>query len=199
MAVNDYLTEEERFALENVTIGICGAGGLGSNCAAHLVRAGVRKFVLADYDVVTESNLNRQFFFRDQIGEKKVFALATNLRRISEGLSLTLVDRRLSEADIPEVFASCDIIVEAVDRAETKARLIALVLKMGKRLVTASGMAGWGRSNLLKVRRMGTDVIVVGDAESEVSSTQPPQSPRVGIVAAQEANSVISMILGKEI
>ena len=53
-------------------VGIAGAGGLGSNCAAHLVRAGMKKLVIADFDVVNESNLNRQFFFRNQLGQKKV-------------------------------------------------------------------------------------------------------------------------------
>ena len=64
MSANPYLTPAERAVLERARIGIAGAGGLGSNCAMHLVRAGVRRLVVADFDVVGESNLNRQFFFR---------------------------------------------------------------------------------------------------------------------------------------
>ena len=67
MSANPYLTPAERAVLERARIGIAGAGGLGSNCAMHLVRAGVRRLVVADFDVVGESNLNRQFFFRDQL------------------------------------------------------------------------------------------------------------------------------------
>ena len=76
MQVNFYLTREEADRLQNVKIGIGGAGGLGSNAAAHLVRAGIEHLVIADFDTVSEGNLNRQFFFRDQIGKFKTEALA---------------------------------------------------------------------------------------------------------------------------
>ena len=109
---NPLLTEAERAALEAAKVGIAGAGGLGSNCAAHLVRAGVRRLVIADFDVVAESNLNRQFYFRDQIGRKKVDALAENLRRIEPGLELELACERLDGARARELFADCDVVVE---------------------------------------------------------------------------------------
>ena len=72
MQTNLYLTPGERTRLAAATVGIAGAGGLGSNCALHLVRSGVGRLVIADFDVVNDSNLNRQFYFRDQIGRKKV-------------------------------------------------------------------------------------------------------------------------------
>ena len=95
MGANTYLNDEERDIRENAVVGIAGAGGLGSNCAMHLVRAGMKRLVIADFDVVSESNLNRQFFFRDQLGRKKVDALAENLRRIEPDLKLDLRDVRL--------------------------------------------------------------------------------------------------------
>ena len=79
MGANTYLTERERGILENAKVGIAGAGGLGSNVAMLLVRAGMKKLVIADFDIVNESNLNRQFFFRHQLGEKKIDALAARL------------------------------------------------------------------------------------------------------------------------
>ena len=107
MSVNTYLNERERRILESAVVGIAGAGGLGSNCAMHLVRAGVKKLVIADFDVVGESNLNRQFFFRDQLGRKKVDALAENLRRIEPDLSLDLRDVRLAPDNIDWTFSGC--------------------------------------------------------------------------------------------
>ena len=103
--VNTYLTETEREILEKARIGIAGAGGLGSNCAMHLVRAGLRKFVICDFDVVSASNLNRQFFFRDQIGRKKVAALGENLRRIEPELDLELCDIRLDSESVRKLFS----------------------------------------------------------------------------------------------
>ena len=80
-----YLGEERLAFLQTVTVGIAGAGGLGSNCAMHLVRSGFKRFVIADFDRVEPSNLNRQAFRLDQVGEKKVAALAENMRGVNPG------------------------------------------------------------------------------------------------------------------
>lgn len=197
--MNTYLTEEQRATLEKAKVGIAGAGGLGSNCAMHLVRAGIRRLVLCDFDVVSESNLNRQFYFRDQVGEKKVFALADNLRRIEADLELELHDVRLSAENLKATFADCDIVVEAFDGAEMKAVFLREMIPTGKRLVSASGMAGVGRSNAMRVQRMGHRLVMAGDGESGVSETSAPQSPRVGIAAAMEANSVMALLLNEDV
>lgn len=197
--MNPYLTKAEKEILERVRIGICGCGGLGSNCAMHLVRAGVRRLILADFDVVSESNLNRQFFFRDQIGKQKVDALAENLLRIESELELTLVSKRLDIDGVEKLFASCDVVVEAVDVAETKAMLISRMMQLKKPLVTASGMAGWGKSAAMSVHKLSPTLVMVGDGATEVSERLAPQSPRVGIAAAMQANSVLALILGHEV
>ena len=60
-------------------IGIAGCGGIGSNVAYHLVRAGVKNFKFGDFDKIEESNLNRQFFFKEQVGLYKSETLTKNL------------------------------------------------------------------------------------------------------------------------
>ena len=137
MAANTYLTPEERAALESVRVGIAGAGGLGSNCAMHLVRAGVKHLTIVDFDVVNESNLNRQFFFRDQIGQKKVEALKANLLRIEPDADIRAVDMRLDASSAREVFADCGIVVEAFDAVDAKVMLVSAFASSGKKLVTA--------------------------------------------------------------
>ncbi|MGN0852169.1 MAG: sulfur carrier protein ThiS adenylyltransferase ThiF [Kiritimatiellia bacterium] len=199
MGCNPYLTEIERDVLERARIGIAGAGGLGSNCAMHLVRAGVKKFVICDFDVVNASNLNRQFFFRDQIGRKKVEALGENLRRIEPDLELDLRDVELDAASVADVFSACDIVVEAFDNARAKAMLLAALIPAGRTVVAASGLAGWGRSRQIGLRRMGRNLVMVGDGAAEVCAERAPVSPRVGIAAAMEANSVVALLLGKEL
>jgi sulfur carrier protein ThiS adenylyltransferase len=194
MTADTYLTERERAALGSVRVGIAGAGGLGSNCAMHLVRAGVRHLVVADFDVVCESNLNRQFYFRDQLGMRKVEALRANLFRIDPEADVRAVDVRLDAESAREVFADCDIVVEAFDAAEAKAMLVAALA--GRRMVVASGIAGWGRSNAIRARGFGDSLVVVGDGESEVGEGLSPHSPRVGIAAAMQANAVVAMALG---
>ena len=71
MNVNPYLSADQQTILERAKVGVAGLGGLGSNVLSHLIRSGVTHFVAADFDVVSQSNLNRQFYFADQIGQKK--------------------------------------------------------------------------------------------------------------------------------
>ena len=197
MSANTYLTPEERAVLESARVGIAGAGGLGSNCAMHLVRAGVQHITVVDFDVVNESNLNRQFFFRDQLGQKKVEALKENLLRIDPDADIRAVDMRLDASSAREVFADCGIVVEAFDAVDAKVMLVSAFASSGKKLVTASGLAGWGRSNAMRVRKMGS-IVAIGDGETSVGDGAAPVSPRVGIAAAMEANAVVSLLLGCE-
>lgn len=197
MGANTCLTVRERAILDRARVGIAGAGGLGSNCAMHLVRAGLTRLVIADFDIVNESNLNRQFYFRDQLGQKKVTALAENLRRIEPRLELELRDIRLTRDNSADCFADCSVIVEAFDGAAAKAMLLAALIPTGKPIVSASGLAGWGRSNEIRTRRVGENLVLVGDCASGVRAGCAPVSPRVGIAAAMEANAVMALLLGE--
>jgi len=197
MSANTYLTPEERAVLESARVGIAGAGGLGSNCAMHLVRAGVQHLTVVDFDIVNESNLNRQFFFRDQLGQKKVAALKENLLRIDPDADIRAVDAKLDAVSVKEIFGDCDIVVEAFDVVDAKVMLVSSFASSGKKLVTASGLAGWGHSNEMRVRKMG-NIVAIGDGETAVGENAAPASPRVGIAAAMQANAVVSLLLGCE-
>ncbi|MGA2547793.1 MAG: sulfur carrier protein ThiS adenylyltransferase ThiF [Rectinemataceae bacterium] len=188
--------EEYRKRLSEKKVGIAGAGGLGSNCAAALTRAGVGRLVIADFDRVSEANLDRQFFFLDQVGSLKVDALTENLRRIDPVLSVEAHALRLDPDSLIRIFTGCDVLVEAFDTAEAKAMMIETVLARmpGTPLVSASGLAGFGRSEDIRVRRSGL-LWLVGDLVSEVGPESPPMAPRVGIAASMEANLVLEILL----
>lgn len=190
--------EEIRKHLKNKSVGIAGCGGLGSNCAAALARAGVGTLVIADFDVIVESNLNRQYFFYDQIGMLKVFALKSLLERINPRIRVHAFDLRLCPSDVVEIFSGCDVIVEAFDKAEMKHMIIDAVSNHlpGKPLVVGVGMAGWGDSNSIRTRHSG-NLVICGDEMNEVSEMNPPVAPRVGIVANMQANAVMELLLGK--
>ena len=182
--------------LSNKTVGIAGAGGLGSNCAAALIRCGVGKLIVADYDVVAEPNLNRQFYFYNQIGMKKVDALRDNLLKINPWAILQIHDTRVTPQNIPLLFSMCDVVVEAFDDAEQKYLLIEYMVTHSPSvpLVAASGMAGWGNLDTLNIVRSG-NLIVCGDSTSEVAVDNPPLAPRVGVVANMEADVVLEFLL----
>jgi len=188
--------EAYRKQLSGAKVGIAGCGGLGSNCAAALARAGVGRLVFADFDTVSEANLDRQFFFRDQVGRPKAECLAENLKRIDPSLSLVASKARLDPDGIVALFEGCDVIVEAFDGADQKAMIIETVLSRmrGTWLVAASGLAGYGRDASLGLHVSGR-LVLCGDLESEVSTDQPPMAPRVGIVANMEADAVVSILL----
>ena len=183
-------------SLKNRTVGIAGCGGLGSNCAVALVRAGVGKLVLADFDIVSQGNLNRQYFFLDQVGRKKVEALSENLLRINPALILECHDLKLEPESLVQHFSQCDVIVEAFDLATEKLMLIETVLdKMPEKyLVSGVGLAGWGGNEQIRENRFG-NLIVCGDLEHEVSEEFPPLAPRVGVVANMQANAVLEILL----
>ena len=198
MNVNPYLSAAQQTILERAKVGVAGLGGLGSNVLSHLMRSGVTHFVAADFDVVSQSNLNRQFYFADQIGQKKTSALAENLRRINPDIELELHDCLLTEENIPEIFKNCDVVVEAFDKADAKTMLITTLSKTNIPIVAASGLAGFGRSNDIRVRKVGSRLYLVGDLTSGISPELAPASPRVGIAASIQANTVIAILLGLE-
>jgi sulfur carrier protein ThiS adenylyltransferase len=183
--------------LQEVRVGIAGAGGLGSNCAANLVRSGFKQLVLVDFDAVEASNLNRQFFFADQVGMAKVAALRSNLLRINPDLELTVAPEKLTEANLDRFFGACQVIVEALDRPESKRMLVEHFWGSSKLLVSASGLAGWGRSDALVTRKYGNNLYVVGDQDAEVTPDRPPLAPRVNIAAAKQADIILNWVLGE--
>jgi sulfur carrier protein ThiS adenylyltransferase len=181
-------------------VGIAGAGGLGSNCAIALARSGVGTLVIADFDVVEPANLNRQYYFSDQIGMAKTDALKENICRIDSSVIVTTHKVRLDTENIPLIFAECDIIVEAFDQASEKEMLIETVQEKMPLipLIVGSGMAGWGKTDLLKCKKADDFLYVCGDESSEVSDELPCIAPRVGIVSNMQANLVLEILLGIE-
>lgn len=190
--------QEIKTVLRTKSVGIAGCGGLGSNCAVALARVGIGTLVLADYDVIVESNLNRQYYFHDQLGMLKVFALKHNIAMIDPAVKVHAFDIRLCISDIVEVFSRCDVIVEAFDRAEMKHMIIEAVYNHlpDKYLVMGVGMAGWGDNDLIHCRR-SDKLIICGDELNEIAEHNPPLAPRVGVVANMQANAVLEVLLGK--
>ncbi len=189
--------EEIKKKLSRYTVGIAGAGGLGSNCASSLVRSGIGRLVIADFDIVSHSNLNRQFFFTDQVGMPKVDALKINLERISSESVVEAYNLKLDNNNIANLFKDCDIIVEAFDRSDMKlmfAETLAAELP-GTPLIMGSGVAGWGGNEELRSRKVDDTLYICGDEKAEVSGQLPPIAPRVTIVSNMQANIVLEILL----
>ncbi|HAL30751.1 MAG TPA: hypothetical protein DCP20_08575 [Coriobacteriia bacterium] len=192
------LDPELRARLHGCTVAIIGCGGLGSNVAEMLVRSGVGRLTLVDFDTVDERNLNRQFFFRDQIGMPKVIALAENLQRIRSDVRLDLVQDRVTSENLVGLVRGACAIVEAVDEAGVKAMIVNTCLAElpDIPLVTASGLAGYGSTNAIVTERMADGLYVVGDLTSDVRDGHPLFASRVMAAAAAQAHAVVRVLLG---
>lgn len=181
--------------IQKVKVGLAGAGGLGSNCAAFLVRSGFKKLKLVDFDRVETSNLNRQFFFTDQVGRHKVYALSENLRRINPDSQIEALALKIEKNTAAVIFSDCDIVVEALDKAKDKKDLVEACLEAGQKVIAASGIAGWGRADGITIHRVNKNFYLVGDMVSEVAPDNPPLAPGVAVAAAKQADVVLKLVL----
>jgi sulfur carrier protein ThiS adenylyltransferase len=197
MVCSSYYSSEQYTAISKTTVGIAGAGGLGSNCAVNLVRSGFSKFVIADFDVVELSNLNRQAYLPEHIGQPKVESLKGQLLKINPECTINAVQVRLNETNARGFFSECEVVVEAFDSSRNKAMLVNLFLGSEKLIVSASGLGGFGNSDRIVTRKIRENFYLVGDGTSGVDSNVRPLAPCVGIAAAKEADIVLSWVLEK--
>lgn len=182
--------------LSKASVAVCGLGGLGSNIAAALARAGVGRLHIIDFDTVDISNLNRQMYFMDQLGIPKTEALYDTLMRIAPYCDIRKDCIRLTEDNISDLLADEDIIVEAFDKADQKAMLVNCVLEKmpDKYLVSGSGMAGLAPSNMIRTKRMTDRFYLCGDGVSDIADGMGLVSSRVLVCAAHQAHAVIRII-----
>lgn len=181
------------------TVAICGLGGLGSNIAVSLARAGVGKLILIDFDRVDITNLHRQQYKATQIGINKTDALKNSLLEIAPYVALETHTIRVTEENAAHLLQDADIICEAFDDVEAKAMLINTVLEAlpNKYLVAASGMAGMGSANTIQTRRVSKQFYLCGDGISDVSEAGSLVASRVMLCAAHQAHTVLRIIAGE--
>lgn len=182
----------------NSTVAICGLGGLGSNIAVSLARAGIGKLILVDFDKVDISNLHRQQYKADQIGRFKTEALAENLREIAPYIKVETHAVAVTEENLEALLSEADLICEAFDRAKAKAMLVNGVLEKlhTKYLIAASGMAGLGSANSIQTRRITNRFYLCGDGISDVADNIGLVAPRVMLCAAHQAHMVLRILSG---
>lgn len=184
---------------QKACVGIAGAGGLGSNIAVSLTRAGIGKLVIADFDVISTTNLNRQQFYLDQVGISKIDALSANLARISPFTTLHAHELRITPENVEPLFGKCDLMIEAFDLADQKLMLIETWQELypEKPIISASGLAGVGNNSAIRTVNCG-NLYIVGDQESELTPGISPVSARVAIVANMQANLCLELLLQAE-
>jgi sulfur carrier protein ThiS adenylyltransferase len=180
---------------QKATIGIAGAGGLGSNIAISLARAGIGTLIIADYDIVTAENINRQQYTLAQIGKRKVDAIAENIRTFNPFIELVLHPVKVTPANFCDIFEGADLILEALDEAEQKEMLISCWAKNypDRHIIIASGIAGYGKNETIHTEHYGF-LHIVGDLTSELQAGICPIATRVAVVANLQANLALELL-----
>ena len=185
--------------LKKAEVCILGLGGLGSNVAILLARGGIGHLKLIDFDVVEASNLNRQQYRISHIGIKKTEAIKTIIKEINPFVEIDTLDIKVDRENILSVVEDIEIVVEAFDRAETKAMAIEeLLTNKNKIVISASGMAGLGSANEVITRKIKENFYLIGDNYSDYEEYSGIMSTRVMLCAAHQANMVLRLILGEK-
>lgn len=189
-----------RNKLSNKIVGIAGAGGLGSNAAIALVRTGIGKLIVVDHDKVEKSNLTRQYYFLDQIGKLKVEALEENIRRINPDIEYIGIPRKLIPGEMEKPFGKVDVVIEALDDAETKTRFIEEILEKlpDKPIIAASGTTGYGNLHRISTKQLG-NLYICYDPEAKSCEEDILIASHVALMANWEADRAIEILLSEEI
>lgn len=199
-ALNERHSPEKQSLLSSAHVAVAGLGGLGSNVAYALARIGVGHLHLIDFDVVDITNLNRQQYFIRHIGMYKTDALKSLLLDINPYLDIRTDCVKVTEENLETLFQNDPIVCEAFDRPEAKAMLVNGILEKfpEKKLVSATGMAGYGSSNTITTKRLMKNFYLCGDRVTEPTYGNGLMAPRVAVCAAHEANMITRLILGEE-
>ena len=185
--------------LKEAKVCILGLGGLGSNVAVLLARSGIGSLKLVDFDTVEASNLNRQQYRISHIGIKKTEAMKSIIREINPFVEVDILDIKVDRENIYSIVGDIEIVVEAFDRAETKAMTLEeLLTDKNKIVVSASGMAGLGSANEIVTRKIKDNFYLIGDNYSDYEEYSGIMSTRVMLCAAHQANMVLRLILGEK-
>ena len=184
--------------LQRSIVGIAGLGGLGSNAAVSLARVGVGRLILVDFDIVEKTNLNRQYYFLNQLGIKKTDAIKENIARIRPDVIVETHNLKLKKGKMTPLFKNADVVIEALDNAETKTVFIEeIMLKYpDKPIVGASGVAGYGNSERIRTIKSG-NLYMCYDEDAKSSDEDILTAPKVCLMANWEANIALEIILGE--
>lgn len=185
--------------IKSAHVAVAGLGGLGSNVAVMLARAGVGSLHLVDFDRVDGSNQNRQIYKMKHLGMKKTEALTEEIREINPYIRIAADTVKVTEENAGEIFAADAIICEAFDAAENKAMLVSTLLSRLPEtvIVAGSGMAGFGSGNRIRTRKRMRRLYLCGDETSDIADGICLMAPRVTLCAAHQANMILRLILGE--
>ena len=133
--------EDNVSLINNICVLILGVGGVGGYVAEALARSNIGKLILVDFDVVDESNINRQIIaLESTIGMKKVDVLEKRIKEINSGCEVIKIDRFIDLDNYLELFEyNIDYFVDACDTMTVKKAVIKECIKRKINFISSMG------------------------------------------------------------
>lgn len=206
--------------LKRKTVAVVGLGGVGGYAVEMLARSGIGTLVLIDYDVIEESNCNRQLIaLHSTVGQKKTDAWRKRILEINPRCQVILKDLFLTDANINTLELPIDYLIDACDTIPTKMELIRFCLNRQIELISSMGMGNKldpTKVNIMELSQTSYDplakrlrklvraaeitqkIMVVSSTESPLSRTEIASNAFVPAVAGLLcANYVVNKIVGE--
>lgn len=177
---------------KNTSVSILGCGGLGSNIAMMLARAGIGRINLFDYDRIEYSNLNRQNYSIADLGKKKTLTTKEIIEKAIPYVEIEDFDIFLDENNMNSYIDTADIFIEAFDSKESKRFVFDYFLDhQEKHLICASGLSGLGDLEDIKIKRF-SNITMIGDFKSKTD--EGLYAPYLMTIASLEALEALKII-----
>jgi molybdopterin-synthase adenylyltransferase len=186
--------------LRSSSVLVVGLGGLGSPVAMYLAAAGVGRLVLADFDAVDLSNLQRQIIHTtERLGMPKADSARIALTALNPEVDLVLVKRSLSDETLPGLVAQVDLVVDGSDNFATRFAVNAACVAARKPLVSGAAIRMEGQVAVFSGQPGGPCYQCLYPRDGRIDDTCTANgvlAPVVGIVGSIQATEAIKVLTG---
>lgn len=180
---------------------IVGLGGLGSPAAMYLAAAGVGHLVLADFDIVDASNLQRQIAYGiHDIGDTKVESATKTLMNMNPDLDVRGLNVNLTIETLESEIAAADVVLDCTDNFNARDRINELCFESGTPLVSGAAIRFDGQISVFDPRLENSPcyrcLYPDGTDEDDTCSNRGILSPVVGIIGSAQATEALKLLTG---
>jgi len=180
---------------------IVGLGGLGSAAAVYLAAAGIGRLVLADFDRVDETNLQRQILYRmKDVGQRKTRAASAALLALNPTLEVEELDGRLADSRLASAISQCDIVIDGSDNFATRAAVNQACLARRRPLVSGAALRWEGRLAVFDLREDDSPCLACLHPDMSESLETCERGgvlgPLVGVIGSLQAVEALKLLTG---
>jgi molybdopterin-synthase adenylyltransferase len=189
--------EEGQEKLRKARVFVAGTGGLGSPISTYLAVAGVGKIIIADFDIVDPSNLNRQFLHHEKdIGREKVKSAEEKLLSLNPEIEVETIKEKITDENAGSVVPPCDLIIDALDNFDTRHVLNKLAVE--RKIPLIHGAVSGYRGQATTVIPGKTPCLYCIFPSSFKKEIFPVLGTTPGVIGTIQANEAINYITGQE-